>query len=81
MGSIFAVQLWEQMQTEIPALDKQIQSGEFEHILQWLKDKMHRHGMKFTLPELADQVTDSPLKWEPYMAYLRSKAEEVYKLP
>ena len=80
LGSVFSVQLWEQMQKEMPDVVEQIEAGQFEDILAWLREKIHRHGRKFTLPEITARVTGGPLRWEPYMDYLRTKYGEIYGL-
>lgn len=81
LGSIFAVQLWERMKQDIPDVEAQIERGEFGAVLGWQCEHVHQHGSKFTLPELAQRITGGPLRWEPYMAYLRAKYGEVYGLP
>ncbi len=80
LGSIFAAQLWEQMQKEMPDVSAQVEAGQFEAILAWLRDKIHRHGRKYRLPELSQRATGRPLVWEPYMNYLRAKFGEIYGL-
>src|SRR5574341_219896 len=73
LGTIFSVQLWDQMQQDIPDVEAQIERGQFEQVLGWQCEKIHQHGQKFTLPELSQRVTGSPLRWEPYLSYLRAK--------
>lgn len=80
LGSIFSVQLWEQMRQEMPDVESQIERGEFAPLTGWLTEKVHKHGVKYTLPELSERVTGQPLTWEPYMAYLNEKFDEVYGL-
>ncbi len=80
LGSIFAVQLWEALQQDIPDAEQQFEAGQFEPIGSWLREKVHKHGVKFTLPELAERVTGGPLDWQPYMAYLQAKYGELYGL-
>lgn len=80
LGSIFAVQLWDAMRRDMPDVEARVEAGQFGDILGWLGEKVHRHGTKFTLPELAERVTGGPLDWQPYMAYLKAKFGEVYGL-
>ncbi len=80
LGSIFSVQLWEQMQQDIPDVTEQIEAGKFDAILAWNTEHIYRHGMKYTLPELAQRITGRPLTWEPYLHYLRTKYGEIYGL-
>jgi carboxypeptidase Taq len=80
LGSLFAVQLYEQAVREQPAIPAEVETGQVGTVNAWMREKIHRHGRKFTLPELAERVTGGPLKWEPYMAYLNAKYGEIYGL-
>jgi carboxypeptidase Taq len=78
LGSLFAVQLWEAMQRDLPAISGDIAAGRFEGVLGWLREHVMQHGRKFTLPELSERVTGVPLSWEPYVHYVREKMGEIY---
>ncbi|MBN1312960.1 MAG: carboxypeptidase M32 [Anaerolineae bacterium] len=80
LGSIFAVQLWEQLKKDNPKVVAEIESGQFDSVLSWQRDKIHQHGKKFTFDELAQRVTGSTLLWEPYVDYLTTKYSEIYGL-
>lgn len=79
LGSIYASQLWEKMQQDIPDVEEQIERGEFDEILGWNRDHVMQHGMKFTFPELVER-TVGEFSYEPYINYLRTKYGEVYGL-
>lgn len=80
LGTIFSVQLWEQMKQDMPDVEAQIERGEYAAILAWQCEHIHQHGMKFTLPELSQRVTGGPLRWQPYMKYLQTKYGAIYGL-
>lgn len=80
LGSILSVQLWEQMRQDIPGVDAQIEAGQYDDVLGWQRDKIHRHGMKFTFPETVERATGRSLDWQPYINYLRAKYGEIYGL-
>ena len=80
LGSIFAVQLFEQAVRAIPSLPAQIEHGEFGELLKWLRLNVHQHGRKFTLDELARKVTGEPLQPRSYLGYLKNKFGEIYGL-
>jgi carboxypeptidase Taq len=80
LGSIFASQLWDEMQKDIPDATAQIEKGKYDKILGWQREKIHQHGGKFTFPELVERITGGLLKWEPYMTYLQAKFGEIYGL-
>jgi carboxypeptidase Taq len=78
LGSMFAVQLWNAMQADLPDAEAKIASGDFAPILGWLAEKIMRPGRKFTLPELAERATGGPLDWQPYVDYCWDKFGEIY---
>jgi carboxypeptidase Taq len=80
LGSILAVQWWEKMIGDHPEIPSEIETGEFGTILTWLGGHVHQHGKKFTLNELTERALGSPLNWEPYLAYLKTKYGEIYEL-
>ncbi len=80
LGNLLSVQLFDQALAESPSLPAQIESGQFAALLGWLREKVHRHGKKFTPAELMRRVTDSELQAAPYLAYIRAKYGEIYGL-
>jgi carboxypeptidase Taq len=80
LGSIFSVQLWEQMQADRPGVTAEITNGQYDNILAWLREHVHRHGCKFTFPEAVERITGGALHWEPYMDYLKAKYGQIYGL-
>jgi carboxypeptidase Taq len=80
LGSIFAVQLWQKLLEESPTTKDDMLRGEFGYITQWLGDRIHQHGGKFTLPEIAERAVAEPLSAEPFMDYLTEKFGEIYSL-
>jgi carboxypeptidase Taq len=57
-----------------------IGQGEFGELRRWLTENLYRHGRKFSPPELIQKATGSPLQVAPYIAYLRRKYGELYRL-
>ncbi|HSV85693.1 MAG TPA: carboxypeptidase M32 [Levilinea sp.] len=80
LGNLVSVQLWETMQAEMPDLEEQIERGEFSGILAWLREKVHRHGMKYPPQELIQRVTGSKINPQPYLRYLEAKFSAIYEI-
>lgn len=78
LGSMFAAQLYDQALRDLPTIPEQLTRGEFADLRNWLRDKVHTHGRKFTLDELARRVTGEPLQSRSYVAYLKKKFGEIY---
>jgi len=80
LGNLISVQLWEKINQDNPDLEEQIRQGQFETLLGWLREKIHRHGAKFEPQELVQKVTGSKIDPAPYMRYLTKKYSEIYNL-
>jgi len=80
LGNLVACQLWAKIAEDIPDLDRRIAKGEFEDLLGWLRENVHRHGSKFEPVELLTVVTGTGLTAQPYLRYLREKFGDIYNL-
>jgi carboxypeptidase Taq len=63
-----------------PQIEEEMARGEFSTLRQWLTEKIHTHGRKFTIAELVERVTGGRLTTEPYIRYLKGKYGELYGL-
>jgi len=57
LGNLISVQIWECVQHDIPDLSDQIAQGEFGNLLDWLKQKLYKHGSKYEPPVIVEKVT------------------------
>jgi carboxypeptidase Taq len=80
LGTLLAAQLWETIVGEIPEIKEKFSHGDFAALLQWLREKVHRWGYSYTLPELALQATGRPLDPSVWLKYIGDKCAEVYNL-
>jgi carboxypeptidase Taq len=80
LGNLVSAQLWEKINQDIPDLENQIEHGQFDDLLKWLRVKIHQHGAKFEPQDLVKKVTGSTIDPAPYMRYLKKKYTEIYKL-
>jgi carboxypeptidase Taq len=80
LGNLIAGQLWERIHADAPDLDAQLAEGQLTTLREWLREHVHRHGSKFTMPELLDRVVGQPIAVAPYVAYLKRKLGLVYDL-
>jgi carboxypeptidase Taq len=78
LGNLISLQLWEAIRADIPELGQQIRQGDFAQLLDWLRQKIHRHGRKFQPQELVERVTGSKIDPAPYMRYLNDKYSQIY---
>ncbi len=80
LGNLISAQWWQHIRQAIPNLDEQMRAGQFEALLQWLRENVHQHGRKYEPQELVERVTGSKITAEPYLAYLREKYSFIYNL-
>ncbi|MBV9422681.1 MAG: carboxypeptidase M32 [Solirubrobacterales bacterium] len=80
LGNLIAGQLWEKAHADMPDLEAAIGAGELSGLREWLRENVHRHGAKFSTPELLQRVVGHPIEVAPFVRYLRAKLSDVYEL-
>jgi carboxypeptidase Taq len=73
LGNVISLQIWERIRSEITDLDDLVERGEFGPLKEWLGDRLHRHGRKFTPKETLARVVGGPIETGPYLRYLKEK--------
>lgn len=80
LGNLVSNQLWEKINQDIPGLSGQIQGGNFEELLAWLRENVHRHGAKYKPQYLVKKIVGSKISPDPYLKYLNEKFGAIYGL-
>ncbi len=80
IGNILSVQFFDAAVSAHPEIPDEIAAGRFETLHIWLKENVYKHGRKFGVHELVKRATGTPMRIEPYMAYLRGKYGDIYQL-
>ena len=78
LGNLYAAQFFEQAKIDLGDLDALLAAGNFAPLLGWLREKIHRHGKRYTARQLIQRVTGKDLSAEPLLRHLRRKAAEYY---
>jgi carboxypeptidase Taq len=78
LGNLYAAQFFEQAQRDVRGLEAGFERGEFQPLLAWLREKIHRHGKRYTASELIQRVTGKHLSADPLMRHLENKARRFY---
>jgi carboxypeptidase Taq len=73
LGNVMSLQIWERVREDVPDLDERIERGEFGPLRDWLRERLHRHGRKFTPAETLERVVGGPIETGPYLRYLKEK--------
>ncbi len=80
LGNLYAAQLFEQILNDIPDLWTQVEAGTFIHLLEWLREHVHRVGRRKTAPELIRDISGQDVSCKPYLKYLDDKYTDLYRL-
>ena len=80
LGNLYAAQLFESIRKAIPDLDSQVREANFEPLLTWLREHVHRHGRRKMAAEIIRDCTGAEPSIEPFMAYLETKYGALYGL-
>ncbi len=80
LGNLYAAQLFTQAKAELGDLEEALARGDFRPLKDWLREKVHRHGQRYTAAELVERVTGRPLSAKPLVEHLRAKMAPLYGL-
>ncbi len=80
LGNLYSAQFFEQADKDLGGLEAQFARGEFKPLREWLREKIHLPGQRYTAAELVQRVTGKPLSSGPLMAHLRQKLGPLYGL-
>jgi carboxypeptidase Taq len=61
-------------------VDGRVANGEFGAILDWLRTRIHGHGMRYGAAQLIERATGEEPTAEYLIAYLREKLTPLYDL-
>ncbi len=78
LGNLYGAQFFAQARQDIPDLDVHFATGNFEPLLNWLRQHIYQHGQRYRAQELVQIITGEPLSYKPLMRYLRDKYGKLY---
>jgi carboxypeptidase Taq len=80
LGNLYAAQFFNTAKKDLINLEKEISIGQFGHLREWLREKIHIHGKMYSADQLVREVTDEPLTSQYFIDYLKKKYGEIYKI-
>jgi carboxypeptidase Taq len=80
LGNVMSAQFYAEALKAHPEIPDEMKQGKFDTLHTWLIENIYRHGRKFTAPELVKRVTGSEVSIQPYIAYLKNKYGQLYKI-
>jgi len=81
IGNVLSAQFHAAAVAAHPAIPQEIAAGNFITLHGWLGREIYRHGRKYKPDALVVRATGSAISTRPYLAYLRAKYGELYRLP
>jgi carboxypeptidase Taq len=78
LGNLGAAQLFAAARESLGDLDRAFEAGEYRPLLDWLRNNVHRHGLRYKPAELLRRATGKPLAADDFMASLQLKYGELY---
>ncbi len=73
LGNLNAAQLFKRAVQDLPNLEAELARGQYAGLLGWLRDKVHRHGSRYSPQQLMEKATGEPTRAAGHLEYLRQK--------
>ncbi len=78
LGNLYAAQFFSVMQREIPDMWKRVAEGATGPILDWLRERIHRHGKVRSAGRLVREISGQDLNPRFFLDYLNDKYGALY---
>ncbi|MGH7972240.1 MAG: carboxypeptidase M32, partial [Limisphaerales bacterium] len=73
LGNLNAAQIMERVLQDQPGLEGELSRGEYGNLLKWLRERVHRHGLRYHSQDLMQKATGEPTSGKHHLDYLRKK--------
>lgn len=80
LGSVISAQLYNKLEEEVEQPEEKIENGEFEPILEWLRENIHQKGRLLKTEELVEEATGEKPNAGPFLNYIEEKYSKLYNL-
>ena len=77
LGNIYAAQLMHAADRDLGGVDQSVARGEFNPLLKWLRERIHRFGRSLQPNELIESATQEPVKSDYLIEHLRTRCESL----
>jgi carboxypeptidase Taq len=78
LGNLYAAQLHDRAREELGDLDGAFARGEFAPLLEWLRERVYRHGRRYPPARLIELATGAPPSPAPLLRHLSGVVDRVY---
>jgi len=73
LGNLNSAQLYAAAASRDPAMVNELAAGQYGRLLGWMREKIHRHGRRYSPPELIERATGEPMRASYFLDYLKGK--------
>ena len=73
LGALTSAQFAYSLRKNIPELDNQIEKGNFQPLICWLRENIHAKASFFSTNEILEQVTNSTLNAKYFKEYITNR--------
>ncbi|MFA7565737.1 MAG: carboxypeptidase M32 [Alkalispirochaeta sp.] len=80
LGNLYAAQFLPIMEQRIDNLWDGVAEGRTDHILEWLRENIHRHGKVRSAGTLVQDITGDTLNPQYFLDYLNDKYGDIYQV-
>ena len=80
IGSIYSAQIYNQISKENKNLESEIEQGDFQNILNWLRINIHQHGRIMMADDIIKNCCGEGLNSKVYVDYLKDKYYGIYQI-
>lgn len=80
LGHVLSAQLAAALERDVGSLGELILDRDFAAIREWQREHIHRHGQRYTTPELIRKATGEALSADHFIEYVSKKYEDLYEL-
>ncbi len=81
LGNLYAAMLFHQAKKDIADLEQNMSQGNFLSLKNWLNERVHQWGRRYSANELIQRVTNQALTPEPFIQDLEQKFGNLYQFP
>lgn len=78
IGNLLSAQLLKTLRTDHPDMDECIEKGELSFMREWLRERVHCHGLTYPPEELIRKVTGEDLNPSYFVEYLTAKMATLF---
>lgn len=80
LGNVLAGQVRDALERDVGSIGELIEANEIPAILEWHRENVHRHGQRYTTPELIERATGKALSADDFVEYVTEKYRDLYGL-